>query len=302
MARGIGIRYGKHGMRALALERTAGTVTVTGMAAGPANGDVNVFLREHGLENPEAKVAVGLCPGDFLSAYLYREEGMSDRDVEELLRWELGRKILTPWYEHTISFAMVSGVGFIFSGRKELSRRFRSPFGKSYVVDVEPIAMVNGCEGAGEIDDRSTVLVCAEAEGVSTALMENRSLVAFESFAAPQDGLSGFLPGLEFEDAALQNGKAVMEFARNISESLSRLVMRGKSHGKKFPERLILSGAGTFLSGLSDEIEDRMGMETSVSDPFRSLRVEAGEDISRFTGLGAAFTVCYGLALRAMEE
>jgi hypothetical protein len=302
LVRGIGIRYSEQGIRALALERTAGVISVTGLAAGPADGDVDAFLQEHGLADPEAGIAVGLGPGDFLSAYLYREEGMSDRDVEELLRWELGRKMLIPWYEHTISFALVGGAGFIFAGRKELVKGFRSPSGKAYIVDVEPIAIYNGCEGTGELDDRPTVLVSAEAEGISTVLLEDRSPFALEGFAAPQEELIGVLPGLDFDGTLMHDEKAVMEFVKYISESLSRLAMRGKGYGRKFPERMILSGGGACLNGIARAAEEKTGIETVVSDPFMSLKVEMAVEAPRLADMGAAFTACLGLALRAMGE
>ncbi|MHB9031343.1 MAG: type IV pilus biogenesis protein PilM [Candidatus Latescibacterota bacterium] len=302
MARGIGVRYSERGIRALALERAGGVASVTGLAVGPAEGDVNVFLREHGLADPEAGVAVGLGPGDFLSAYQNREEGMSDRDVEESLRWELGRKMLIPIEEHTVSFAMVGSAGFIFAGRKELVRGFRSPSGKAYIVDVEPIAIYNGCEGAGELDDHPSVLVSAEAEGISTVLLEDRLPVALEGFAAPQDGLLESLPGLDFEGTQVHDEKAVMEFVKYISESLSRLAMRGKGYGRKFPERLILSGGGACLYGIADAAKAKTGIETIVSDPFLSLKVEMAVEAPRLADMGAAFTACLGLALRALEE
>ncbi len=301
MARGIGVRYSGKGYRALVLERAGGSLSVVGLAAGSGESGLNGFLEEYGFADAETSVSVGLVPGDFLSGYLPREEGMTDRDLEELLRWELGRKMLTPWYEHTIRFAMVDGTGFIFAGRKKLVREFRSSSGAAYIVDVEPIALYNGCEGAGEIDEQPSALICAEAEGISTVLLEDRNPVAMESFAAPTESVLRFLPGLEFDGTEIHDEKAVMELVKQMSESLSRLTMREKGRGRQFPERLLLAGGGACLRGLAGALEEKTGIATRVSDPFLSLRVEMAVEDSRLSEMGPAFTGCYGLALRALE-
>ncbi len=302
VTRGIGVRYSENGMRALALERTEGALSISGIAAGPSEGNVYAFLQEYGLIHPEAGTAVGLGPGNFLSAYLNREEGMNEEDMEELLRWELGRKMLSPFEDHTVSFTIVEGTGFIFSGLRELARRFRSPSGYSCIVDVEPIAMYNGCEGIGEIDNRPAALVSAEAEGISTVILEDGLPVALESFMIPSGGLSESLPGLMCDGDRDGDENEMMMFVKYISESLSRLAMRGKPYRKKFPERLIISGGGACMRGLAAAVAAKTGIETRISDPFMSPNVEMRVESSRLTGMGPAFTACYGLALRAMEE
>lgn len=302
MARGIGVRYSERGFRALELERSGGILSVTGLAAGSSGDDVDAFLAEYGMGAGDAGIAVGLGPGNFLSASVDRGAGMSGRDVEEQLHWEIERKMLTPWDTHTVSLVLSGAAGFVFAARKDLARKLRGASGAPHVIDVEPFALFNGCEAAGEIDGRAAVIAAVEAEGISTVLVEDRTPVAVESFVAPVEGDTAALAGLEFEGTELHDEKAGAEFVKTITESVSRLTMRGKENGRKFPERLILAGGGVYVQGLARMIAESTGLETVVSDPFLSLSVEMTAEAPRLAEMGAAFTSCFGLALRALER
>ena len=302
MSRGIGVRYSGRGLRALLVEQTGNGISITAVAAGPPEVDMNAFLSGKGINASDSGIAVGLVPGDFLSSSMIRSKGMDDREVEEQLRWELKRKMVSPRQRHSINFALVNNVGFIFSGHKKLIGSFLRPDGKPSIVDVEPIALYNGCEGAGEIGEGVTVLVSAEADGISCVLVEGGLPRAIDSFSLAAEKSISALPELTLRGPEWQNRALAELFARQISDSIPRLLHRGGNDGDIRPERLVLSGSGAYIEGLAGLTAEMTGIQATVSDPFASLKVGMAAKSPDFTEMGAAFTTCLGLALRAMEE
>lgn len=301
MDRGIGIRYSEYGLRALSLERSAGELAITGVAAGPHTGEVKGFLEEHGFPIADTGIAVGLGPGDFLSCWMPRERGMDDRDMEDQLRWELGTKVVAGASDYTVRFAAVHDAGFLFAARKKLIEGLKPPGGAAYIVDVEPIALSNGCEGTGELGSGPIVLVSIEAEGISSAALENGSPIAMESFSACQENWIERLPGLDFSGAITRDEETAAQFVKYISGSVSRLLSR-TGWVQEHPERIILAGGGVYMGDLPSMVTAKTGIVTAVSDPFASAKVRVATLNSRLTVLGSAFTTCFGLALRALEE
>ncbi len=302
MSRGIGVRYSGRGLRALMVERTGIGVSVVDVAAGPWDGDVRSFLADRGFDTAGSGIAVGLVPGDFLSASMIRGGGMDDREVEEQLRWELERKMLSPRDRHSINFALVNDAGFIFSGRKEQIGEFLRPDGKPCIVDVEPIALYNGCEGAGEVGDGLGVLASVEADGISCVLVENGLPRAIDSFSlVVEDGI-GTLPDLASARGEWRGHGLTERFAGQIADSLPRLLPRGGKDPAVSPGWLVLAGSGACIGELAGLAEETTGIPAAIADPFASLRVDMAVESSDLTEMGAAFTTCFGLALRAMEE
>lgn len=302
MVRGIGVRYSDKGLRALMIEPSENGLSIIAVAAGPADGDVYAFLDRHGFDIGDAGIAVGLGPGDFLSACMPRGKSMDDLEVEEQLRWELERKMVSAWPRHSINFALAGNSAFMFAARKDLVDVFRNQEGKPPVVDVEPFALFNGCEGAGEIIEGPAILVSAEADGISGILVENGAPLAVESYSLQHAEPFGTLPESGFTSAAWQNRTVADRFTEQIADSVSRLITRGKNGGAFHPERLVLAGAGARIDGLARMAEDRTGMPVVVSDPFTSLKVDMAAENTQFSELGPVFTTCFGLALRATEE
>jgi hypothetical protein len=302
VARGIGVRYSEHGLRALLLERSAGEAAITGVAAGPQTDDVAGFLTGHGFSVADTGIAVGLGPGDFLSCCIPREPGMDEHDMEDHLRWELGKKVATGDSAYAIRFAAAPGAGFLFAARKKLIEGIQPPGGGTYIVDVEPIALYNGCEGMGELGSSPTVLVSVEAEGISSVAVENGSPVAVDSFSASQEDWLERLPCLDFIGGEIHDEKAAAQFVKYASGAVSRLISRQWKGNKLLLEHIILAGGGVYMGDLASMVSGITGIVTTISNPFASATVRVSTLGPRLSDLGSAFTTCFGLALRALEE
>ncbi|MDP2983859.1 MAG: pilus assembly protein PilM [Candidatus Latescibacter sp.] len=303
MAKGIGIRYSMKGLRALETERSESGLSITRIAAAPIHEDAGSFLARHGFE-ADTPVAVSLGPGDFLSVYMIREENMDDKDMESHLKWEVQQKMISEQFEYNYDFVAGNSAAYMFAGRKALINSLKNLFSQ-VITDVEPVALLNGCEGAGEIDLEThhgvSLLISTEAEGISSIVLHDGNPAAVESFPLQLSEYAEKMPGLDFDGSEKNDSENSRQFVKYIGSSVNRLTSRGEDKKKPTPQRLILAGGGVYLDDLAEQIEREIGISTSVSNPFRSLKVDFAVEKSPLESFGAAFTTCFGLALRAME-
>ena len=171
MPQGVGVRYNSNGVRILKLEQVKEGLKVSGIAVGMPSGSLDSFMNEQGISTADAPVAFGLGPGDFITASIRHEEGMDDSEMREQLQWEIERKLISDPSEYNFDSAMVNDIGFMFAGRKKIiAEMIQSDI--EFFTDVEPIALYNGCESAGEMSGEKVMLVSVEAEGVSSVVVE----------------------------------------------------------------------------------------------------------------------------------
>jgi len=300
VARGIGVRYGENGLRAVTVERSGDQYAVSDIAASPWTGDVHSFLMEHGLPVGEASVAVGLCPGAFLSAFMACEDGMDDADMEGLLRWEMGRKILGEPDDWSFGYAREGGTGFLFATRKAVVDSLYSAETEHPFVDVEPLALSNACLITGDIDNERAIIVTLEAEGVSSVAMEGGLTVAVESFSARREEWIEKLPGLDFIGKEIFDEETAAQFVKYANGSITRLTSRIGGGWKA--SRIVLAGGGVYTGNVVEQIAAKNHVPTSIFNPFNSKRVKTSFISPRIASLGSAFTVCFGLAVRAIGE
>src|SRR5262249_17497132 len=63
-------------------------------------------------------------------------------------------------------------------------------------------------------------------------------------------------------------------------------------------ERIILSGdAATVISGVRDYVQQEVGKEVVMAEPFKEMKLAAGVDQDRLTSYAPALMLCCGLAL-----
>jgi len=299
VSQGIGVRYTASGARVLGLERSEGGYRVTGVAAGPPGESVEAFLRENGFQLPDAVVACGLCPGDFLSAFVTADEGSGDFDRAEHLRWEIERKMISAPSEYSVDFA-VADLGFVFAARKDRIRGLRGTL-TGFVTDVEPVALYNGCDTAGEIKEGRFSLVAVEAEGISTVLLDNGELMGMESFPIREEDLLAVIPRLDVEGMKGLDDSASERLAEYALESVNRMSLRGFGEDGGSLDGIVVAGGGVYVGELPSLIETKSGVKTTVSNPFSALAGGPEETDSGAVEMSAAFTTCFGLAVRALE-
>ena len=300
MPHGVGVRYNSNGVRILKLEKVEEGLKVSGIAAGIPSGGLDSFINEQGISLDDSPVAFGLGPGDFITASIRREEGMDDTGMQEQLQWEIERKLISDFSDYNFDIAMVNDNGFIFAGRKKIiSEMIQSDL--EFFTDVEPIALYNGCENAGEITGETLMLVSIEAEGISSVVIESGIPSAIESFPINVEEIASVLPSLDSDGMAKIDVSIVERLAEHVLGSINRLTSFGENKDNPTPEKLVLAGGGVYAGELADMIGKKSDIATSISDPFSSLINDVNEIKPELSGMSAAFTTCFGLALRAME-
>jgi len=300
VAQGLGIRYTESGSRALGLERTDNGYRVTGIAAGPSGESPVSFLSKNGFTADDTVVACGLCAGDFLTATVPREDGFDNDEMNDQLTWEIERKLLSDPSAFSIDY-VISDNGFAFAGRYNLIASLKGSLDR-FVTDVEPVAMYNGCETAGETGNDSVLLLSIEAEGVSSVLVSGGMLVAIESFPVRNDTLTGILPGLDRERMESVETPVIERLADYSAQSVARLSAIAERDKVKAPDRIVVAGGGAYLGEITGMIQNKTGLGTAKSEPFASLPDDVREMNPELTRMSAAFTTCFGLAVRALEE
>jgi len=300
LTQGIGVRYTESGARVLGLERSDDDLRITVIAAGLAEESLEAFIAKHDFPLEDTVVACGLCPGTFLSASMAPEDDVDETEMQNHLRWEIERKMLSEPSEYIIDYA-IAGLGFVFAGRRQLIRELKGSL-VSFVTDVEPVALYNGCESCGEIGDGTVLLLSVEAEGISSVLVQGGVITAMESFPIREDDLCPVLAGLDNDGIQGVTHPVPERLSEYVLESINRLTGLENDERKVTPDDIVVAGGGVYIGELTDMIEKKSGIHITVSDPLAIFSDDLQERFPDLARMSAAFTTCYGLAARALEE
>ncbi len=308
MSQGIGIRYNERGVRLLSLDMNDNKLKINGIAAGIPEETIKPFLESKVSSGENTSITIGLGPGNFLSSSMIREEEMSGKDMKDHLRWEIEQKIISTSEDFSYDFFITDTIGCVFAGRSTLIEKQKSIITasgttiKNIITDVEPVALYNGSEGCGEIGSDTLMLVSLEAEGISSLVFDRDTLCALESFVILEEDLCASIPGLDSEGMEQSNEDTTERLSEYIMDSMKRLTSIGDNKDKPAPKQLVLSGGGVYIGKLAEIVTYKSGVPTVISDPLKLLLPEIKEDQPELAGMGAAFTTCFGLALRALED
>ncbi len=86
-----------------------------------------------------------------------------------------------------------------------------------------------------------------------------------------------------------------------IFSEVNRAILDYQKKYKRVVSRIVLSGGGALLTGLTDEVVNNFGIETSNADPFSKTEFPAFLEPA-LKKTGPSFGVSLGLALRGFEE
>ncbi|MBA7578746.1 hypothetical protein ES708_20611 [subsurface metagenome] len=300
MAQWIGIRYTENGVRILGLVQADDGFEITGIAAGSPGNNLKGFLEERGFSLEDSAIVCGLCPGDFISATIQREDSMDEDDVKSQLRWEIERKMISDPNDYTLDFALSKIAGFVFAAKKSLIQQMTDTL-ENVVIDVEPISLYNGCEISGAIGDGSIMLVSAEAEGISSVIIDNGSLRALESIPIRDESLNFVLADKDQEIPENEDTDTSDKLSGYIVESVKRLTSLGDDKSKATPESIALVGGGVYTGKLANKITEKTGISTAIFNPFTDMIKDVESNQPELADMSAAFATCFGLAVRAID-
>ena len=300
MAQGIGVRFNTSGVRVLKIEKTDDGIKIDSVAAGLPGQTFQSFLESTHIAFDDATAAFGLGPGDFLSSSLPNRDGLDDEDFKEQLRWEIGRKIVSAPSDYNYDYFISGGLGYIFAGRKNLIAELTGYSGTA-LTDVEPVALLNSCESAGELSDGITMVVSIEAGGISSVIVENNTPLKIDSYLINEPGISSVMAGLNLEKISDMDNELVKKLAQHVFKTVNRLTSFAENKDNPAPDKLVLAGTGVYAGNIVEMIDDKYGITVTVSDPFKGLLNDVADVNPEFGDVHAVFTACFGLAMRAME-
>jgi Tfp pilus assembly PilM family ATPase len=300
VAQGIGVRFSTSGVRILKLGKSGDDMKIEAVAAGQPGETFQSFLDNTNISFDDTSVAFGLGPGDFLISSLPNRDGLDNDEFEEQLRWEIGRKIISTPADYNYDYFMTDGLGYVFAGRKKLINEMSGDYGNA-LFDVEPVALLNGCESAGELSDGITMMVSIEAGGISSVIIENGTPLKIDSYLINEPEILPIMAGLDLKTISDMDDELVKKLAQHVFDTVNRLTSFAENKDNPTPDKLVLTGTGVYAGNIVGMIEEKYGITVAVSDPFKDLPNDVVDVNPDLGNVHAAFTACFGLAMRAME-
>lgn len=307
MDNGIGMRYNERYARIIGVEHTPEGLTLTGLATGRPDDCIEAFMKNREVPFVDTGVAIGLSPGNFIMSCICGNNGMDSGSIRDALRWETERKIISDPSDYNIDCILTEDAGFMFAGRRDLIDMVSSllsiaePNPSNIFTDVEPIAVYNGLMTSAAIGIEPVMVSVVEPDGLTTMVVNDRSVIYMESIPIQEKELYGVLPPSGASGGFDEDNEITQRLTGYIRDSYDRMAKKVAAAEKKVPSSMLISGAGVYAGDLVGSASREMGMDCEVFNPFMSLVVDVPLNQQALAEYGAAFVSCLGLALRAME-
>lgn len=191
---------------------------------------------------------------------------------------------------------------------------------KPLVVDVNAFSIGNAYEINNEIElDRTVALVNIGASTINLNILKGGLTVFTRDSAIGSNLHTEALQkefGLEYETAEmLKKGEAVdgasPEDAKPVLEQASEEIVAEISRSIEYYQstgymeeihEVVLSGGGALIPGFSEILAQSVGLEVTLSDPFRNIVIPAKFDVTYLEEMGPIATVAMGLAIRKLGD
>ena len=188
------------------------------------------------------------------------------------------------------------------------------------IVDVNTFCIGNSYEINNEIDtDRTIALVDVGASTVNINVLKGGATIFTRDAAIGSNRHTEALQqefGLDYEAAEkLKRGEAVegagpddaesllmaanAEIAEEISRSLD--LYRSTAYMEEIHE-VVLSGGGALVRGFPQQLSEAVGLEVSLVNPFRNIKLPGRFDRSFIEDMGPIASVAVGLAMRRVGD
>jgi type IV pilus assembly protein PilM len=113
--------------------------------------------------------------------------------------------------------------------------------------------------------------------------------------AEEADGLKKVSSGEEAEKAMISATQVLDDLVREMQLSFGYFENRYNRNIKN----VYLSGGQVYQGGIVGVLSEKLGMELSLWDPLKNIRIAEGVDTSKLGGISSMFSVSAGLALRS---
>jgi type IV pilus assembly protein PilM len=315
----------------LAIEPVPPGAVVDGVVTDPptVSAAVRRLFERAGIRS--ASVAVAL-PGNAAIVKRISVPAMTGGELEEAIRWEAEQHVPFPlaevqWHYETLecpgSAARTMDV-LLVAARRETILALAAVIGDAghtpAVVDVAPLALRNAHEVNGATRPGTTLaLLDIGAHTTTVAIVENGQPAFVRHVSIGGQAYTEALQyafDMPFEAAedlkkqplGSEPKRADIEAAQRattdtlLGEIRKTLDFFRSTTGAERIDRLVVSGGGSLLEGLTDALEQRLNTPTEVLDPFRVLGTPPPHDGADHDVSSRTLGVAVGLALHREHE
>jgi len=278
----------------------------------------DLLRRELGIAGISANHAVTAVSGRMIFTRQVSFPVMKKEELQEAVRWDIEKYVPYPPESYYYDFAvlnerpekmelelfLVAAPQTMVDGISDILRKAGLT---TLAIDIEPLAIYRTMEG-GE----NSLLVDIGAEVSHITVFQNGRPILARTIP---------VSGRRFTEDVMRSLKITAREAENIKKSsfsnvqpqMSQLVIGLVSEIHRTVEyfqvqkkqisleKLFLSGGGSRLSNLKEQLEKELDMPILLHDPFKALEVDDSFDLEYIRSIAPQMAVAVGLAMRGGE-
>lgn len=277
------------------------------------------------------QASVAVAGSSVITKLIEMNADMADEEMEELIRIEADQYIPYPLDEVSIDFEVVGTVKsddtraevlLVACRTENVDMRtdvLESAGLEAKVVDVEAYAMERAFSLlADQIDggDQQTIAIIDIGATMTSlsVLHDGRTIYTREQLFGGKQLTEEIQRrfGLTFEEAALakKRGGLPEEYELEVLEPFKEAVVLQVGRSLQFfysssqynnVDHVILAGGSSSIQGLDELVQEKVGTETSVANPFLNMSLASKVDAKNLSNDAPALMIACGLALRSFE-
>jgi len=143
--------------------------------------------------------------------------------------------------------------------------------------------------------------VSIEPEGITSLYLCEGMIHAFESYPLREEGLASVFADFDEDAMKAVTATDAARFTDYAYESINRLNLIGGELPAKL-ETVVLAGSGVYFGDLMGRLKTKVNTFMKATNPLKLAADDVTGMSSDLESKGAAFTTCFGLAARALEE
>lgn len=277
------------------------------------------------------QVAVAVAGSSVITKTIEMNASMTDEEMEELIRIEADQYIPYPLDEVSIDFEVLgplkaddSRVQVLLVACRTENVDMRTEVLESAgleakVVDVEAYAMERAFSLlADQIDggDQQTVAIIDIGATMTSlsVLHDGRTIYTREQLFGGKQLTEEIQRrfGLTFEEAAIakKRGGLPEEYESEVLEPFKEAVVQQVARSLQFfysssqyndVDHVVLGGGSASIPGLDELVQEKVGTETSIANPFLNMSLASKVDAKNLSNDAPALMIACGLALRSFD-
>ncbi|HCB17298.1 MAG TPA: pilus assembly protein PilM [Alteromonas sp.] len=293
---------------------------------------VSVALRKVrlALKNKIKPVAIAVAGTSVISKIVHMEPDQTDYELEGQIEVEADSLIPYPLEEVYLDFEEV-GISETHSGKVDVLLTAahrdvvdnRSTLAREHsfdpkVVDVETYAMGNAVDYFYPHNEEAQRICCINigASLLQVCIWDNGKTVYTKEHTFGVDSLLQdlslvhMLDRKDTEEQLINNtlpsnwiSDTLPIFAANLQQQINRaLQMYMSTMQTERPEKIVLTGAGAVIPALVDTLQQDLGIEVEVFNPFTNIKISDKLNTEQVKQVGPLLAIAAGLASRGMSR